>query len=116
MKNEQYFYLEDGGLLRNIKELGLKLDEMPDYVFQHHVNYERNDFASWVEGVFNDKELAACLRTTNDKLRTQVIVLKHLLAQQRTKSIKKYKCNQCEKGFPTKVGLSVHKTVAHKKG
>ena len=116
MKPEKYFYLEDGGIIKNLKDLGMRLDKIASNVFELHVNKEKNDFANWAEHVFKDKQLASLLRSTTDQLKMQVIVLKRLLTKRTTKSIKKFKCPICNKGFPTKVGLSVHKTIAHKKG
>ena len=116
MKPEKYFYLEDGGIIKNLKDLGMRLDKIANNVFKLHVNREKNDFANWVEHVFKDKQLASLLRSTTDQLKMQVIVLKRLLAKKTTKSIKKFKCPICGKGFTTKVGLSVHKSIAHKKG
>ncbi len=115
MKNEKYFYLEDGGVLKSVKEFGMKLDEIPNHVFKLHVNAQKNDFALWVEHVFKQKKLADELKTTTNKLESQVIVLKRLLAKKTTKSIKKFKCKKCDKAFTSKVGLSVHDTLAHKK-
>ena len=114
VKPEKYFYLEDGGVFKNIKELALRLDEVSDEVFRSHVNESKNDFANWVEHVFKEKELAEKLRGILDKKDFQIELLKHLV-KGKTKKLKKHKCKVCGKAFDTKVGLSVHKTIAHSK-
>ncbi|RLE42880.1 hypothetical protein DRJ48_02445 [Candidatus Woesearchaeota archaeon] len=114
VKPEKYFYLEDGGIIKNIRELALRLDEISDSVFQRHVNQDKNDFANWIEFVFKEKNLAKQLRGVMDKKQFQIVLLKHFV-RRKTKNIKKFKCPHCGKGFSTKVGLSVHKTIAHTK-
>jgi hypothetical protein len=76
---EHYFVLVDGRVLRNIKELADIMDDMADHVFQHHVNWERNDFAKWAEDVFKDMELADKLRKASGKQHTQIVIYRHLL-------------------------------------
>ncbi len=115
VKPDKYFYLADGRIVRSLRELALRLDEFPDELFSSHVNSEKNDFANWVEFVFCDKDLAQKLRTTTDRRKFHIILLKHLLGRQKTKKIKKYKCDKCQKAFSSKVGLSVHSTIAHSK-
>ncbi|MBR9677107.1 hypothetical protein GOV04_03130 [Candidatus Woesearchaeota archaeon] len=61
---DKYFGIADGRLLKGITELKTALMNMKDEVFEHHVTKERNDFASWVEGVFNMKNLASKLKST----------------------------------------------------
>ncbi len=58
IKPEKYFYLRDGQVLKNIKELVVALEKMSDNVFNHHVTKDRNDFVNWVKGVFNEGKLA----------------------------------------------------------
>ena len=76
-KNE--FVLADGRKLKDLKELALVLGDMADDVFWHHVNDARNDFASWVDAVFEDKELAENLNKIKDKFNTQLEILKHIV-------------------------------------
>ncbi len=76
-KNE--FVLADGRKLNDLKELAFALGDMADDVFWHHVNDARNDFASWVDCVFEDKELAEELNKVKDKFNTQLEILKHIV-------------------------------------
>ena len=115
VKPEKYFYLEDGGVLKNIKELAMKLDSIEDEIFRRHVNELKNDFANWIEHVFKEKKLAERLRELKDKKDFQIELLKFLVVKHRTKNFKKYICKECGKSFSSKVGLSVHKTIVHTK-
>ena len=55
---QHYFYLNNGKKLKNIAELMESLKDMDQDLFSFHVNEQRNDFASWVRDVFEEKELA----------------------------------------------------------
>jgi hypothetical protein len=48
---ELYFYLADGRVIKNIPELISALREMEDWVFEHHVNSEKNDFVEWLSTI-----------------------------------------------------------------
>ena len=57
-KNRE-FYLVDGRKLKDLRELALSLGDLPDQAFWHHVNDARNDFANWIEEIFEEKNLTA---------------------------------------------------------
>lgn len=76
---ENYFVLNSGGVLKDIKELALALDHISDDDFRHHVNDMRNDFSNWVRDIFQDAELADELMKTKDKKDTQIIILKRVV-------------------------------------
>lgn len=59
---DKYFYLVDGTTLKSLKELAAALTKMTKEVFNHHVTKDKNDFANWIEGVFENKKLAAEIR------------------------------------------------------
>ena len=40
---------------------------MPEWVFAHHVNSEKNDFATWINDVFGERWLAAKVRSAKTK-------------------------------------------------
>ncbi len=54
----QEFILKNGQPLKTIGELLQALDVIDADVFFHHVNERKNDFASWIRGVFHDDALA----------------------------------------------------------
>ena len=52
---EFYFKLVDGKMLKSVPELLEALKNMDDWVYQHHVNQERNDFVNWLRDIFIEK-------------------------------------------------------------
>jgi len=76
---DQAFKTLDGKELKSILELVHELDTMADQVFYHHVTQERNDFANWVQDVFDEVELAKQLVQEKSKERTHIILLKHIV-------------------------------------
>ncbi len=62
-----YFWTKEGRGIDSIAHLAAALDSMPDWVFQHHVSSERNDFANWINDVFGEAWLAAKVRSAKTK-------------------------------------------------
>jgi hypothetical protein len=52
------FVLRNGRVLKNLHELANALVSMDDETFSHHVTKEKNDFSSWILGVFLDEKLS----------------------------------------------------------
>lgn len=75
----KYFWVVDGTVIRGLKELATAIDGMDLNIFHHHVNSGRNDFATWVEGVFNLKTLSMELKSTDNKDRTVIAILKYFV-------------------------------------
>lgn len=65
---EFYFRLADGRVLKSIPELSDALNDMEDWVFEHHVNDDRNDFSNWIKDVYQDKKLASSLSRCKKKV------------------------------------------------
>ncbi|MCU0652946.1 MAG: hypothetical protein MUD10_01680 [Candidatus Pacebacteria bacterium] len=59
---EKSFWLSDGKVLKNLKELQEALEAMEDSIWNYHVTAEKNDFANWIEGVFGAKSLGVAIR------------------------------------------------------
>lgn len=76
---ENYFVLLDGKAFASYKELADALEEMEDHVFNHHVNWERNDFAHWIADSLKDMELAEKVRKASGKNHMQIIIYRHIL-------------------------------------
>lgn len=74
---EKYFILANGRPVKHVAELASILHEIEDRVFSHHVNPERNDFASWVKDVFKDVELAKKMLGVDNKHHLQLVIYKH---------------------------------------
>ena len=67
--DDKWFYLQDGNALKSIYDLQQYLSNCGDDGYKKYVNGERNDFYSWVKGVFSNTRLAAGLkkaRTPNE--------------------------------------------------
>jgi len=81
--SDKYFYLKDGTVVKNLFELSKALEKMPDDVFRHHVNENKNDFYNWVRDIVKDPKLAAnvlsaksskeMLRYVGEKIKNNVI-------------------------------------------
>jgi len=64
---EKYFYFKSGAIARSLKELESLVSNMPNEIFQEHVNTEINDFAIWVKDVVGDRRLAKHLEAARTK-------------------------------------------------
>ena len=75
---ERYFVLVSGQKVKNVKELADVLESLDETNFLHHVNEHRNDFANWIQDVFEEFDLAEKLKTSVDKKKTRMIIYKHI--------------------------------------
>ena len=64
---ENYFNLNNGGVIKDIKELLFALKEIDDKTFKSHVNEKRNDFSFWIRDVFKNDYLADRLQLVGSK-------------------------------------------------
>lgn len=55
---EKRFFCANGEVFANLQQLHVGLLTMKDDHFRHHANETKNDFASWIAGVFGDQRLA----------------------------------------------------------
>ncbi|MGV8161768.1 MAG: DUF5752 family protein [Candidatus Nanoarchaeia archaeon] len=76
---EHYFVFCNGKPVKNVKELADALETLEDDVFNHHVTFDRNDFATWIKDIFKDAELANKLADVKDKGNTRIILYKHIV-------------------------------------
>lgn len=82
IRQEQYFFLKDGTIIKSIEQLAKIMDEMHDDTFYHHVNDERHDFANWINDVFEEVELAnQLMEAERHKEKNHYIVLKYIIKQ-----------------------------------
>jgi hypothetical protein len=58
VSGEWCFWVNNGPILSNLKDLSGALHSMSDDQFKHHVNKEKNDFAIWLRGALSERELA----------------------------------------------------------
>lgn len=66
VSDDKAFILVSGGKIHSLAGLAISLKSMGDDVFNYHVNNLRNDFSSWVSGIFS-KELGKELSLKKDK-------------------------------------------------
>ncbi len=76
--NEQCFWTTDGKIIANLTELRDTLASMADDVFRHHVTKDRNDFATWIESVLQDPELAISIKSAKKPNTARAIVVRRL--------------------------------------
>lgn len=60
-ESDKRFWVCDGQILSNLKDLSGALNLMSDETYRYHANPEKNDFAKWADEVLGDKILAAYL-------------------------------------------------------
>jgi len=80
--HEKWFFFAHGRKAKDIEGLKKVLEKIDDIEFNHHVNDQRNDFANWVEGVFQEQELASKLRKAYNKEDMHDVVDEFLKAKQ----------------------------------
>ncbi|MGV8168576.1 MAG: hypothetical protein ACP5N3_00805 [Candidatus Nanoarchaeia archaeon] len=76
---EHYFILCNGQPVKNVRALADALETLEDDVFNHHVTFDRNDFATWIKDIFKDAELADELAGVKDKGNTRIVLYKHIV-------------------------------------
>ena len=73
------FYTLNEKKISSIIGLVKEMEEMQDEVYHHHVSFQHNDFANWIEGVFVLPELAEEIRTSHSKDEMQLVLLKYII-------------------------------------
>ena len=58
IKEENYFYVHNGSVLKSKEDLLGCLRNIDEESFDHHVNSEKNDFANWVRDILKDEKLS----------------------------------------------------------
>lgn len=56
--SQHYFYVSNGTILKDEKDLLNLLEKIDEKTLKNHFNSEKNDFASWVKEIIQDKPLA----------------------------------------------------------
>ena len=64
---EQCFWINNGPVLKSLKEMAESLPQLNNETFQHHVNKEKNDFSKWINDIIGDKQLANDLLSSRNK-------------------------------------------------
>ena len=83
IKPENYFFLNDGRVLKDLFELAECLETIDNNTFFHHVNDGKNDFSNWIRDVFNDKDLAEEIYVLRDPKQMHLIIFKNIAKKKR---------------------------------
>jgi len=75
---DKYFVLCNGQTIKDYKELAALLETVGDDIYYYHVTNERNDFANWINDVFEEQELAEKIRHSGSRHEMMAILYKHL--------------------------------------
>ena len=65
--NESEGFRLSNAILYSPQELLYELEKMPDEVFSHYANNQKNDFANWIEGVFGLSDLAEKIKEAKSR-------------------------------------------------
>ncbi len=72
------FWVTNGQILRDLRDLAETFAAMDAVVYQYHVAKEKNDFADWVEHVLYDQACADSLRRARTPKTAHTVVIRHL--------------------------------------
>lgn len=75
---EKWFHFRDGSSASGLEELQHKLEGISYQEFYHHVNQDKNDFASWIRHVLDENNLADELEQVSSIVETVEIIRDHL--------------------------------------
>jgi hypothetical protein len=76
--HEKQFHFRDGTAIASLEQLKAKIESVSYQEFYHHVNTQKNDFASWVRYVLHDERLADDLQKVTSIVETVEIINDHL--------------------------------------
>ena len=68
IKPEEYFYINNGVVLKSLHDLIDVLEVIDEETFNHHVKNNRNDFSEWIRHIFKDNSLADKLKNTKTRM------------------------------------------------
>ncbi len=66
--SDKAFWLKNGQMIINLKELFDSVNQMSDLDFEYHVNKEKNDFVNWIKNVLGEEDLAKKMVRYKSKL------------------------------------------------
>jgi|TARA_Y100000031_G_C8201025_1_gene376207 hypothetical protein len=79
VSSEVRFCFVDGTECHDLLSLSETICHADNDIFKHHVRDDNNDFANWVEFVFNEAKLARKLRKSKDKNKHVVEILRFII-------------------------------------
>ncbi len=72
------FWVCNGAILKDIKEMAGELKTIDEKSFKHHVSKTKNDFVAWVNDVMRDPELAKKISRTKTRASMLKAVQSHI--------------------------------------
>lgn len=82
------FWLCSGQSLTSLQDLQKELRSMNAEVFSHHVSQDKNDFARWIEDVFQNKTLAQKIaKASSASQMAEILIQKRAPSKKKTKVI-----------------------------
>ena len=76
---EHYFFLCNGSVAGNVRELALLIGDLAADEFNHHVNDEKNDFANWMADVLGRQKLAKELGGSKCQKDHQILIFRNMV-------------------------------------
>ena len=123
IKPDQYFKLDDGTIIKTMKDMVDALEYMDDKTFKRYSNRQKNDFANWAKYVLKNSMLARELSKIKSreeliaKLKDEPKQRKGFFGLFRKKEIeeKQTKQEKKERRKPEKKGIELAEDLAKKK-
>ncbi len=78
VSSDKLFILCDGRTISNCKILADMLVVISDDIFAYHVTDNKNDFANWINDLFEDKELAKKISVLRNKLLMSIEIYRYM--------------------------------------
>ena len=75
---DKAFWVSDGTVVKNLKELSRALKKMSPDTFRYHANSEKNDFCNWIASVVGDNELSEELKGIRNKTNAASVVVNRI--------------------------------------
>jgi hypothetical protein len=75
---DHFFVFVSGQRIKNVKELADALEIIDEDNYKHHANENKNDFACWINDIFEEFDLAEKIKTAKNKSHARLIIYKHI--------------------------------------
>ncbi|PIN72303.1 hypothetical protein COV22_03575 [Candidatus Woesearchaeota archaeon CG10_big_fil_rev_8_21_14_0_10_47_5] len=98
---DQSFFMCNGSVISNLRQLLDIFQTIEDNVFRHHVNDERNDFSNWIRDIVRDAKLANDLQKAKKKAQA-IAVLRQRITWLEKKAVKPKRGGRCEGNYPSR--------------
>lgn len=86
---ENYFYVCNGSVLKNLHDLHILLENVDDGVFSYHANESKNDFLNWIRDVIQDDLLTKKIEKCKTRDETLACVKKRINSFKNKRNVSK---------------------------